>query len=143
MWGAASGSAALADGWRFGMYTYDSVLAGARSGYECLPGNYLGGNSWPFRRIDSGVRTDIETIGHPHLADGHFALMKRNGGYVETWHSDDGAATWHIVNNISDTTYVNGPWVFFCGATGYETGWTGMGGGIKNWQRIYRWLQGT
>lgn len=141
-WGEQSGSAAITDGWRFGFYTVDSIVQGAPSGYQVLPHNFIGGAAWVIRRIDGGVATQLDVVGHGHGGDGEYALVKRNGGNLEAWHSDIGYTAWELVSSVADSTYVNGPWYVYFGATGVETGWASVGGGLKNRQMIYRWLRG-
>ena len=142
MWADMDGSPALSDAWRYGMYTVESVVLGAVDGYQGLMGQGVSGNFWILRRVDNGVATDIGlTPGSTDLTAG-LALMRRYGNDVEMWHSTDGGASWTLRVTATDPTYINGPWFFVLGTTGVETGWSALGGGVKNRQVIYRVLKG-
>jgi hypothetical protein len=141
MWATMAGSAALTDGWRFGMYTTDSLTYGGANvnGYQCIPWAAIGGTEWALRRYDNGVYTGLGAVSAGMVQD-DIALMRRNGNNIETWRWSVASDTWTKINDVTDTTYMYGPWSFILGTTGVETGWKDLGGGLKNRQMIYRWI---
>lgn len=143
-WAQAGGNPALTGGWRYGLYTVASCLAGAPNGYQAIPWNAIGGNSWILRRYDNGALTQLTSASYPVPNDGKWCLMRRVGGTIECWMSDttDPNGTWGLAVSASDSTYVDGPWWPVYGTTGVENGWQSIGGGYENRQHIYRWLAG-
>jgi hypothetical protein len=140
-WGLTAGDPALSDAWRWGMYTVTSVALGKPNGYQALHGFGIGGIYFSIRRYDDGTPTEIAGSG-PGPGTGGIMLLRRNGNDVECWMSADNGANWTLMCSATDTNYVTGPFYFVYGDTGVETGWTIVGGGIRNRSHIYRWLPG-
>ena len=141
-WGIMAGDAAETDGWRFGMYTVDSLLhTGLPNGYQCLPHNSIGAWTWTLRRYDNGNPTAIDSGPEGTMGNTDIVLMRRVGTNIEVWHWRPSTDVWVLRHDVADTTYTIGPFYFIYGATGVETGWQGIGGGVKNRQHIYRWLR--
>jgi len=138
MWGIKAGSAAIANGWRFGFATVASIARGSYDGYQAVPHNQLGAHIWYLRRIQDGVATQLDAPG-VDLGD-QWAMMRRNGTNIEVWHSAD-SVTWFKSTDVADVLFP-GPYYPTLGMTGTETGWTEFGAGVLNRTHFYRWTRG-
>lgn len=128
-WGRATGSPGTTAGWRYGMFTVESVLAGSVNGYLVLPHNNVGTDSWIFRRYTNGSFTTLTSVAFP-LVTSRYCLMRRVGANIECWRSGVNDPTnWEQVLSVADTTHTDGPWFVAFGTTGTETGWSNVGGG--------------
>lgn len=139
MWAKAFGDAPVTEGWRFGMFTIESVAVGERRGYICLPHNNVGTDTWSLRKYTGFTFVQIHSVNAAPLGLDVLALMRIKNGLIETWRSDDDGANWTLHNQVADPGDYVGPWYFVLGSSGHNEGWTEIGGGRTNRQHMYRW----
>lgn len=138
VWALHGGSPALSDASRIGFYTYATVDDDNPSGYEMIFGEGVGGNYYEIRRHYPGGFTNEGTA--YDVSIGGLYLFRKQDAYVNGWRSGDGGANWSLMVDYTDPSPFEGPWYFFLGTTGVETGWGSLGGGAITRSQIYRYV---
>jgi hypothetical protein len=142
-WGVQTGSAALADTWRWGIWTAAGVHGGYAEGWQCLPWDAIGDNVFLLRGYQGGAEvvstSVVETLG----GTGSRCVMDydESTGVCDIWHSIPGTeAGYGGAPILSASMALAGPYYVSFGMTGVETGWGEVGGGRVQHTQIYRYV---
>lgn len=141
IWGQTAGDAPTVEGWRLAMFTLPRE--DVYNGYELILQNTITDYVAFLVRYDDGGATNIgsSVVLSPAPGGGDYWLIRTDGSLVQSWRSTDGGINWTKINEVTDTSY-RGPFYPVAGATGSgNTGWTAIGGGIRNKPHFYRWVK--